>query len=97
MIAVWITDPAEHELPDVGGLVMRDPESGQQLWVDTADPRVRSAYRDLVTRQREQVATTLRQSAVDALMLSTADALLHPLLQFITYRRRRGRWSSAGR
>src|SRR5712692_4627777 len=97
VIAVWITDPAEHELPDVGGLVMRDPESGQQLWVDTADPRVRSAYRDLVTRQREQVATTLRQSAVDALMLSTADALLQPLLQFITYRRRRGRWSSAGR
>lgn len=97
VIAVWITDPAEHELPDVGGLVMRDPESGQQLWVDTADPRVRSAYRDLVARQREQVATTLRQSAVDALTLSTADALLQPLLQFITYRRRRGRWSSAGR
>lgn len=97
VIAVWITDPAEHELPDVGGLVMRDPESGQQLWVDTANPRVRTAYRDLVIRQREQVATNLRQSAVDALTLSTADTLLQPLLQFITYRRRRGRWSSAGR
>jgi uncharacterized protein (DUF58 family) len=97
VIAVWITDPAEHELPDVGGLVMRDPESGHQLWVDTANPRVRTAYRDLVIRQREQVATNLRQSAVDALTLSTADTLLQPLLQFITYRRRRGRWSSAGR
>jgi uncharacterized protein (DUF58 family) len=97
VIAVWITDPAEHELPDVGGVVMRDPESGQQLWVDTVDPRVRRAYRDLVARQREQVATTLRHAAVDVLVLSTAEPLLQPLLHFITFRRRRGRWTLAGR
>lgn len=97
VIAVWITDPAERELPDVGGVVMRDPESGEQLWVDTANPRLRRAYRDLVASHREQVATALRRAAVDALMLSTAEPLLQPLLQFITYRRRRGRWSLAGR
>jgi uncharacterized protein (DUF58 family) len=97
VIAVWVTDPAEHDLPDVGGLVMRDPESGQQVWVDTADPGLRRAYRTLVARQREQVAATLRVAAVDTLHLSTAEPLLHPLLNFITYRRRRGRWSLAGR
>ncbi len=96
VIAVWITDPAEHELPDVGGLVMRDSESGQQVWVDTADLGLRRAYRGLVARQREQVAATLRGAAVDTLKLSTAEPLLHPLLNFITFRRRR-RWSLAGR
>lgn len=97
VIAVWITDPAERDLPDVGGLPVRDPETGEQAWVDTSDPRLRQTYRDLAARQREQVAATLRGAAVDVLELSTAEPLLHPLLRFITFRRRRGRWSLAGR
>ncbi len=97
VVAVWITDPAERDLPDVGGLPVRDPETGAQVWVDTSDPRLRQTYRDLAARQHEQVAATLRNAAVDVLELSTAEPLLHPLLRFITFRRRRGRWSLAGR
>lgn len=97
VVAVWITDPAERDLPDVGGLPVRDPETGEQAWVDTSDPRLRQAYRDLATRRRDQVAATLRGAAVDVLELSTAEPLLHPLMRFITFRRRRGRWSLAGR
>jgi len=97
VVAVWVSDPAEQELPDVGGLVVRDPETGQQLWVDTSDGRLREGYRELVARQRATVAAALRMAAVDALELSTAEALLSPLLRFITRRRRRGRWSLAGR
>ena len=97
VIAVWISDPAEQELPDVGGLFVRDPETGQQLWVDTSDPRLRETYRGLVARQRAAVAAALHTAAVDALELTTAEPLLGPLLKFITYRRRRGRWSLAGR
>ncbi len=97
VIAIWISDPAEQELPDVGGLFVRDPETGQQLWVDTSDPRLRETYRGLVTRQRAAVAAALHTAAVDALELTTAEPLLGPLLKFITYRRRRGRWSLAGR
>src|SRR2546422_709086 len=96
VIAVWISDPAEQELPDVGGLFVRDPESGQQLWVDTSDARLRETYRALATRQRAAVAAALHTAAVDALELSTAEPLLSPLLRFITYRRRRSRWSLAG-
>lgn len=97
LIAVWIQDPAERELPDVGGLFVRDPETEEQLWVDTSDPRLRQAYRELVARQRERVQTALRNSLVDVLELSTAEPLAEPLLHFITYRRRKGRWNLAGR
>ncbi len=97
VIAVWITDPAERDLPDVGGLSVRDPETGQQLWVDTSDARFRQAYRDLVAAQRDRVSSALRGAAVDVLELSTAEPLLQPLLRFVSYRRRRSRWSLAGR
>jgi uncharacterized protein (DUF58 family) len=97
VIAVWIQDPAERELPDVGGLFVRDPESGEELWVDTSDPRLRAAYRDLVGRQRTRVEAALRGNRIDVLELSTAEPLVEPLTRFIQFRRRRGRWNLAGR
>lgn len=97
VIAVWIQDPAERELPDVGGLFVRDPETAEQLWVDTSDPALRKAYRELTDRQRSRVQTALRTSRIDVLELSTAEPLVEPLVRFIQYRRRKGRWNLAGR
>jgi uncharacterized protein (DUF58 family) len=97
VIAVWIQDPAERELPDVGGLFVRDPETGEELWVDTSDTRLRAAYRDLVGRQRARVEAALWGNRIDVLELSTAEPLVEPLTRFIQFRKRRGRWNSAGR
>ncbi|HEU5298456.1 MAG TPA: DUF58 domain-containing protein [bacterium] len=97
LIAVWVQDPAERELPDVGGLYVRDPESGEQLWVDTSDAAVRQAYRELVAQQRARVESAFRLARADVLELSTAEPLVEPLLRFIQYRRRKGRWNLAGR
>lgn len=97
VIAVWVTDPAERELPDVGGLFVRDPESGEQVWVDTSDRRLRETYRDLVAAQEQKIRRAFRLAMVDVLELSTAEPLVGPLVQFISRRKRRGRWNLAGR
>ncbi|MGH2399393.1 MAG: DUF58 domain-containing protein [bacterium] len=97
VIAVWVQDPAERELPDVGGLFVRDPETGEQLWVDTSDPALRKTYRELTDRQRSRVQTAMRLGRIDVLELSTAEPLVDPLVRFIQYRRRKGRWNLAGR
>jgi uncharacterized protein (DUF58 family) len=89
VIAVWIVDPVERELPDVGGLTLRDPETGAMVWVDTSDPVVRKAYRDAVSKQEATVSGVLRRSGVDVLRLVTAEPLLNPLIQFIHYRKAR--------
>ncbi len=97
VIAVWVTDPAERELPDVGGLFVRDPETGEQVWVDTSDRRLRETYRNLVTAQEQKIRRAFRHAMVDTLELSTAEPLVGPLLRFISRRKRRGRWNLAGR
>ena len=89
VIAVRISDPAERELPKVGDLRLRDPETGQELWIDTGDPRVRHAHASLVERRDEARARCLRGARVDALELSTERDLVAPLLKFTL--RRRGR------
>jgi len=96
VIAVRIDDPREQELPDVGGLYLHDPETGQQLWVDTSDRQVRESHRQLIAARDAQLAEVMRRAAVDMLRLSTGASLVDPLLKFVTFRRRR-RWNSPGR
>jgi uncharacterized protein (DUF58 family) len=95
VIAVRVEDPRERELPDVGGVYFQDPETGHQVWVDTADRNVRNRYRELVAARDAELAQMTRRTAVDMLQLSTAISLVDPLVKFVTFRRRR-RWSSPG-
>ncbi len=41
VLAIRLWDPREVELPDVGMIVMEDAETGEQLFVDTHDPKFR--------------------------------------------------------
>jgi uncharacterized protein (DUF58 family) len=96
VIAVQIEDPRERELPDVGGLYFHDPETGQQVWVDTSDRNVRDRYHELVAARDVELATMMRRAAVDMLRLSTGSSLVEALVKFVTFRRRR-RWNLPGR
>ncbi len=89
VVAVRIFDPAEKELPKAGELRMRDPESGEEIWIDTNDPRVRRAHAALVQAREAMLERTLRAAQVDVLSLSTAQEIVEPLLKFTL--RRRGR------
>ncbi len=96
VVAVRVTDPAESELPDVGVLTVQDPETGQQVRVDTSDPAVRRAYREQAARHEAYLQQAFRSARVDVLALSTHTSIVEPLVRFVTFRRRR-RWSSPGR
>ena len=54
--AIEITDPREAELPDVGQLVLVDPETGRTVEADTASPRVRAAFAAAEAERRAGVA-----------------------------------------
>jgi len=41
-----ITDPREHDIPDVGVVTFEDPESGRQILVDTGSAALRARFQD---------------------------------------------------
>jgi uncharacterized protein (DUF58 family) len=96
VIAVWIRDPAEEALPDVGLMPVRDPETGAHCWIDTSDARVRTAFAALVAARRARVLDAFRHARVDHLELTTAESMVDPLVRFVL-RRKRQRWNSPGR
>ena len=92
VIAVWITDPREGEIPDVGVVTFEDPESGQQILVDTRSAHLRARFQDAAEEQRETIRADLVRARAAVAELSTAAELVPQLVAFIKQREaQRGR------
>ncbi|HUG79055.1 MAG TPA: DUF58 domain-containing protein [Burkholderiales bacterium] len=87
-IAVRLYDPLESELPDLGMLVIRDAETGEELFVDTHDGEFRSRFAQAAERRENALRAAFRDAGVDALELSTEDDLADCVLRFADAKRR---------
>ena len=91
LVAVTIEDPSELELPDIGLARLVDPETGQIVDVDTSDPRVRAAFEEHVSAEREARQRLLRRLAVDEVPVVTNGTIVEPLFRFFRKRETRTR------
>ena len=90
VIAVRLGDPRERELPDVGLLTLQDPETGEQLVIDTGDRALRERFDAAAAEQSTRLDTELRSCGVEQLVLDTGSPTLPALVRFLRGRRRRG-------
>ncbi len=88
VIAVEIVDPRELELAAAGLVTFTDPETGEQLEVQTSRRDVRERYAQAATAQREQIAVALRHSGAAHLQLRTDRDWLSEIVRFVLARRR---------
>jgi uncharacterized protein (DUF58 family) len=96
VIAVRLYDPLEMELPDLGMIMMRDAETGEQLFVDTHDRTFRRRFAVLAERREQELRSAFTQAGVDALELSTDDDLASAILRFADLRKRRSQLAGGG-
>jgi uncharacterized protein (DUF58 family) len=89
VLAVEIVDPRELELPDVGIIELRDPESGRTREVNTSSSRTRERYAEAAARQRNDIAQLVRAAGADHLVLRTDRDWLRDLVEFVSLRRER--------
>ena len=97
VVAVRLFDDMEMALPDVGLVTLEDAESGEQLFIDAADPALRQRYAALADEQEEVLLQALADAGVDTLELATTDDLLEALLRFADLRRQRARMKTPRR
>jgi uncharacterized protein (DUF58 family) len=89
VVAVHVTDPLEQTLPNVGLMTLEDPETGEQLFVDTTDPLLRSRYARLADERTKVQALTFARAGVDTLMLATDQSLIDNIVRFSERRKHR--------
>lgn len=88
VIAIEVVDPRELDLPDVGVLLLRDPETGETREVNTGSRRVRERYAAEARLQRMRTARTLRRSGVAHLVLRTDRDWVGDIARFAIEHRR---------
>jgi uncharacterized protein (DUF58 family) len=89
LVAMPVTDPGESELPDVGIVTLEDPESGEQIDLNTSNRAVRRGLFELNEERMKNLERLLRSRRVDIVPLSTAEDYLIALRAFFDQRERR--------
>lgn len=91
VLAIRLWDPRETDLPDVGPMIVEDAETGEQLYVNTHDPRFRRRFQEAVRRRESALSEAFKGAGVDALSLSTHEDLVRAIVRFAALRRQRRR------
>jgi len=91
LVGVTVSDPREQVLPDVGFITLVDPESGEQIELDTRHPEVRRLFAEQNARQRRKTSDLLKKCGVDELPIRTDEKYAGSLRRFFHMRERRFR------
>jgi uncharacterized protein (DUF58 family) len=89
LIAMHVSDPRERELPNMGHVMLEDPETGDQIEVNTSSRSVRATYAKLLAARDEALKREFSRNGVDSIALSTGADYLSPLRKFFRARERR--------
>ena len=92
LLAVEVLDPRDLELPEVGTVVLADPETGRQREVD-ATPLLCREFAAAAAEHRERVAAALRRCGAARLTLRTDRDWIADVVRFAVARKRQ--WSDA--
>ncbi len=84
-----ICDPAEDELPDLGLMTLRDPETGRLITVNTRSKALRQKWSDNQRQHTAQLAALLRKAGVDLVPIYTNGSVVEPLTRLFDRRRKK--------
>ena len=88
VIALRISDPAEWQIPEVGTIRLQDPETGEQIDIDTNDPHFREQYVKKLENFHKTSDETFRKLSIDRIDLRTGTDYLPELHAFFKTRGR---------
>ncbi|HMQ75920.1 MAG TPA: DUF58 domain-containing protein [Flavobacteriales bacterium] len=88
LVVLRTADPREGELPDLGLVLVQDPETGERHWVDTGSARVRKAYRTEALKHAARTRDLLRRSGIDHAVIGTREGYVRPLMDLFRQRER---------
>lgn len=96
VVAVRLYDPLEMELPDLGMVLVRDAETGEQLMVDTHDAGFRKRFVAAAEKREDELRQGFAEAGVDVLELATEDTLMDAVMRFADLRKRVSQLSGGG-
>jgi len=89
LTVIWVSDPAEEELPNVGLMNLRDPETGQVVLINTRNKNLRAGWRKYCEERTVYLTDLFTKAGIDMVALSTDGPVVEPLTRLFATRIRR--------
>ena len=83
--AIQIYDRRDAELPDVGLLKVRDPETGARVWADTSLSSVRNAYGQAWRDQQEALENVYTKTGMNHVSVRTDEDYVKALMRLFAH------------
>lgn len=91
VVAVQVLDPKELSLPDAGRVCIEDPETGEQVVLNTSHPAVRQFFAERSAEAQVSLGQLFRKNAVERIAVQTDLDYVPALKAYFRSRRRRKR------
>ena len=89
LAAIRVADKGERELPNMGLIKVKDPETNAEKYIDTSDLRVRNAYKKYFENQQNRNTDAFKRSGVDTVDVFTGQDYVKPLIKLFKMRESR--------
>jgi uncharacterized protein (DUF58 family) len=86
LVALKIEDPIDLEIPSVGWLPMKDPETGEVQWMMTGSKKQRNRFKALELERTEKLNKLFARAGIDATTIRTDMPYVKPLMQLFDRR-----------
>ena len=86
LIGLHIYDEREAVLPDMGLTRVIDTESGQEIWIDTSDKKLRDSYAKQFTDNQIALKTLFGKTGSDLVSIKTDDSYIIALMNMFKKR-----------
>ncbi|HYV92216.1 MAG TPA: DUF58 domain-containing protein [Chitinophagales bacterium] len=86
VVCLRVFDPREHEMPNVGIILLSDAETGESTFLSTSSRKARAAYATQYEVFRRYFDAAYRRSGADSVSISTADDYIRCLM--VLFKRR---------
>ncbi|HIF02334.1 MAG TPA: DUF58 domain-containing protein [Nitrospinaceae bacterium] len=89
LVAIFISDRRERDLPKVGLINLRDSESGETLLIDTNDREMTKFFATYEREKQDKLKKQLHFIGVDTIKINTEDSLVEPIIRYFKIREKR--------
>lgn len=86
LLGISIADDKDLEIPNIGYAFFQDTETGQPIWVNTANARIRYQYAEEEKQHRRAMQELFEKSAASFIQLKTGDDYASALYQYFQKR-----------
>lgn len=89
IIPVFVSDPMEYQLPNLGLIHVEDPESGERLLIDSSSKKVRATYETIMAKRKLDIEKMFQRNKMDMINVQTSTDYVAPLVRYFKRRSRR--------